>query len=51
MKLKLHPDEPFKYKNKKQVEKILQPIGLKITNIYFNFRDAFTYKIIVIELV
>ena len=51
MKLKLHPDEPFKYTNRKQVEKILQPIGLKITDTYFNFRDAFTYKIIVIKLI
>lgn len=49
IKLKLHPDEPFKYESKKKVEKILQPIGLRITNTHFNFKDAFTYKIIVIE--
>lgn len=50
LKIKLHPEEPFKYESKNKLKKILEPIGYKIKNTHFNYRDAFTYCIIIIEL-
>ena len=51
IKIQLHPDEPFLYNNRLELEKILKPLGLKITNSHFNYKDAFTHVIVVIELV
>jgi 2-polyprenyl-3-methyl-5-hydroxy-6-metoxy-1,4-benzoquinol methylase len=48
--IKLHPDEPFKYHSRSKLENIIKPIGLKVNKTHFNYMDAFTYSIIIIEL-
>ena len=48
-KTKLHPPEPSKFLNKKQIEHFIREANLKINYINFNFRDLFTYSIIVLD--
>ena len=50
LKVKLHPDEPFKYESKSKLKKILEPMGFRIRDTHFNYKDAFTYCVITIEL-